>query len=369
MPDRIPVSAFADILRNKQPLLDVRAPGEFLRGALPSAQNIPLLNDDERKAIGTRYKEAGQEAAITLGNELVSGENKERRLQQWTSFATENPTAYLYCFRGGLRSRTVQQWLSTEGIDISVIEGGYKALRRFCLNTIEKFSKAEELIVVGGKTGSAKTHLIHEISNSIDLEGRAKHRGSAFGRRIQSQPNQINFENQLAVDILQLDPNRANKTFIEDESRAIGSLSVPITLHAQMSNSPLAIIEESFSSRVTTIVNDYIISNFEEFKRKRPESAEEEFAEFLLSALSRIKRRLGDDSYTSIKDLMERALLTQDTQESTELHCAWISNLLKHYYDPMYEYQLAKKSHRIVFRGSKSEFLSWAERINQSKQH
>lgn len=368
MPDQVAVTAFAELLNSRQPLLDVRAPSEFLRGAFPGAQNIPLLDDHERKAVGICYKKAGQKAAIALGQKLVSGEKKQLRLQQWKKFAAENPEASLYCFRGGLRSKTVQQWLSDEGINISIIEGGYKALRRFCIATIEKFSSIDNFIVIGGKTGSAKTHLINEIDFAIDLEGRANHRGSAFGRRIQTQPNQIDFENQLAVDFLRQEFKLANKIFIEDESRAIGSLSVPSTLHERMRHSPIAIIEESFPSRVNTILNDYIFSNFNDFKHKQAASAEKEFADFLLGALSRIRRRLGDEAYSAIHDIMKNALTAQDAEESASLHRAWIENLLKLYYDPMYEYQLAKKSHRIVFRGSKTEFHQWAKSINHPKQ-
>jgi len=191
------------------------------------------------------------------------------------------------------------------------------------------------------------------------------HRGSAFGRRITEQPTQINFENQLAVDLLHANRLKTNKIFIEDESRAIGSLSVPDVLHEQMRQSPLAIIEEEFESRVSTILNDYIFSNFNDFIARQPATAKDKFSEFLLSALVRIKRRLGEEPYIAIRKLMEQGLEQNNLETSTELHNAWISKLLKDYYDPMYEYQLAKKSHRIVFRGNKTEFIAWESHINR----
>ncbi|NKB31816.1 MAG: tRNA 2-selenouridine(34) synthase MnmH [Pseudomonadales bacterium] len=366
MPDQIAVTAFAELFKQNLPLLDVRAPTEFSRGAFPLARNIPLLDDAERKAVGIRYKEAGQAAAIALGEELVSGDIRDQRLQLWSEFINTNPSAAIYCFRGGLRSTTVQNWLHSEGIKVATVTGGYKELRRFCINTLERISQQQKYIVIGGKTGCAKTHLLQQLSNAIDLEGNANHRGSAFGRRTSEQPNQINFENQLAIDAIKLDYDQANKIFIEDESKAIGSLSVPSTMHLQMSSSPLAIIEEPFDCRVDTILNDYIFSNYHEYKSMAPERYTELFAESLLASLMRIRRRLGEEHFADIKKIMEGALAESNLEQSTELHRSWISKLLKDYYDPMYDYQLGKKSHRIVFRGNKTEFLSWVKGIDRT---
>lgn len=367
MPDRFAVTAFAELLKNDHPLLDVRAPVEFHRGAFPSARNLPLLEDSERTAVGIRYREAGQAAAIALGKELVSAEIRKTRLDRWLQFFESKPQAVIYCFRGGLRSQTVQQWLASEGINAPIIEGGYKALRRFCLNIFEEAYKEEKFIVIGGKTGSAKTHLLKQLDHGIDLEGNAVHRGSAFGRRSMGQPNQINFENALACDLLKLNFKSANKIFIEDESKAIGSISVPPIIHQQMSVSPLAIIEESFEYRVKTILNDYIFSNYHDYKEKYPEQYAEMFADSLLSALVRIRRRLGEENYLAINSIMKDALAVDTIESSADLHGNWISKLLRDYYDPMYEYQLEKKSHRIVFRGSQSEFLAWARGIDRPR--
>lgn len=48
------------ILASDTPLIDVRAPIEFARGAMPAAINLPLMNDDERAAVGTCYKRQGR---------------------------------------------------------------------------------------------------------------------------------------------------------------------------------------------------------------------------------------------------------------------------------------------------------------------
>lgn len=115
------------ILANDVPLIDVRAPVEFQSGAFPSACNLPLMLDSEREAVGICYKQQGQDAAIALGNRLVYGEVRAARIAAWREQCQRHPEGYLYCFRGGLRSHIVQQWLRESGLDYPLIEG---AIRR-----------------------------------------------------------------------------------------------------------------------------------------------------------------------------------------------------------------------------------------------
>lgn len=367
MPELIPESAFAEIFINDIPLLDVRAPVEFHQGAFPHAVNIPLLDDEQRAAVGVAYKRGGKQAAIALGTELVAGEEKASRLRAWQAFLDKHPNGLLYCYRGGLRSSTVQDWLDEANISIARIEGGHKALRRYLINTIEELSENCEFIIVAGKTGSGKTHLINKIKPSVDLEGLANHRGSAFGRRIDSQPTQIDFENKLAIDFLKLSYRQAGRIFLEDESRSIGSLSLPMSLHTKMLDSPIAMVEEPLEERVQTILNDYIISNYNDFAEDNPDNAQQLFADFLLSSLERIKKRLGAEKYLQIQTQMQQALKEQIESAALGAHKQWIQQLLTDYYDPMYEYQMNKKLQRIVYRGSSEEFLHWAAHINSSK--
>ena len=125
---------YLNLFLNDIPMLDVRAPVEYTKGAFPGSTNIALINDDERHQIGICYKQQGQQAAIDLGNQLVSGVERERRIQAWQDWWQANPGGYLYCFRGGLRSQTTQAWLREAGIDAPLVTGGYKAMRRFLLD-------------------------------------------------------------------------------------------------------------------------------------------------------------------------------------------------------------------------------------------
>ena len=69
---------------------------------------------------------------------------------------------------------------------------------------------------------------------------------------------------------------------------------------------------------------------------------------------------LGEKNYLAVKKNMDDILEPPNTEEAMKSHQKWIYTLINEYYDPMYEYQLEKKSHRIIFRGDKTEFLRWS---------
>jgi len=366
MPDIIPATAIPALLASNTPLLDVRAPVEFLHGAFPGAKNLPLLNDHERAAVGKLFKSSGQQAAIDYGHKLVNGHLKEARVKAWERFITTHAGTAVYCYRGGLRSKIVQQWLAETGIRVPRIEGGYKLMRRILIDTIDAAAASTPLLIIAGKTGSGKTHVINDLNNSVDLEGLANHRGSAFGPRVHPQPTQINFENALAIALLRIPYQAAMHLFLEDESRAIGSLSVPESLHNKMLQAPVAVLEESLAQRVNTILQDYIVSNFREFIAANPRNGQQLFSAYLLGSLAKIRRRLGGELHDKLRLVMEAALAMGE--DGLPAHAEWIEQLLINYYDPMYEYQLGKKDRRVIFRGDRNELLSWAAHLDQPDQ-
>jgi len=359
---QIPADRFTELLLNSTPLIDVRAECEYHDGHIPHSVNLPLLNDGERAEVGTCYKRKGQEAAITLGTELVSGDTKKERMSAWIRFIADNPTAVVLCFRGGLRSQTVQKWLAESGLQRPLINGGYKALRRHLLRTTIRVASEKKIIIVAGKTGTGKTHLINNLTRSVDLEGLANHRGSAFGRRVSAQPAQSVFENLLALDLLRQEREGGATLFLEDESRAIGSISLPLELHRAMSVAPIVRVEESLDFRVETILNDYIVSNLTDFRLLDPVQGDFLFSESLLASLDRIKKRLGGERHSALRDIMSAALTSNNDHDQ---HRAWIRGLLVDYYDPMYEYQMTKKARRVVFKGDSDTFLEWASEFDQ----
>ena len=341
---------YADILTGSRPLIDVRAPAEFARGAFPRAVNLPLLTDDERAAVGTEYKRRGRQAAINLGHELVEGDVKRARVNAWRAFAAQHPDALIYCWRGGLRSHIVQTWLAEVGVRSARIAGGFKALRRYCLDVIERAGTERRFVLVGGRTGSGKTSVVKTTAAHIDLEGLANHRGSAFGGLSTPQPPPVAFENALAVALLKLPPDVPIP--IEDESRTIGRLAIPEALFAAMQRAPIALLELDDDARAANIYREYVL-----------EAAQPQ--EHLSTALARIERRLGGARFQEIKALMDEAFRA-DAAAAVALHQRWIVRLLKDYYDPMYDYQLAGKEDRVFMRGPPAEIVSalrdWDER-------
>jgi tRNA 2-selenouridine synthase len=341
----------------------VRAPIEYGQGAFPHARNLPLINDEERHAIGIRYAELGQDQAIALGHELVQGEVKQQRIHEWLAFIQRHPQGALYCFRGGMRSKISQQWIyDTTGIAYPRIVGGYKALRRFLINELDAASNNLQALIVGGRTGVGKTLLLREIEQRIDLEDIYHHRGSTFGYRAVPQPSQIDIENSLAIALLKHRHHNVHKLVLEDEAANIGSRSIPAGITHVMQQSPLLLIEADIEERVGAVFDEYINAALAEFQQVYGEvRGFESWAENLRAALDRIQRRLGDQRYLALKAVLDDALLQQQRDNDRVHHKVWIRSLLLDYYDPMYDYQLEKKVDRVVFRGERAAVLAYLQ--------
>lgn len=352
---------YREIFLNDLPMMDSRAPVEFAKGAFPHTVNLPLMTDIERQKVGTRYKEHGQHAAIDLGHQLVTGEVKEQRIKAWADFARANPQGYLYCFRGGLRSQIVQQWLKDEaGIDYPRVRGGYKAMRTFLLETTQQAVEQGDFVLVGGLTGTGKTEVIAQLANSLDLEGHANHRGSSFGKRATPQPAQIDFENLLAIDILKKRAAGFDQFVLEDEGRIVGSCSVPLELYQGMQGYPLVWLDDSFEDRVERILRDYVVDLCAEFIATHgTEHGFARFAERMRQSLDNIVRRLGGERHQRMAELMDQALGEQESSGRVDLHRGWIEGLLREYYDPMYAYQRESKAERIEFAGEQVAVLEY----------
>lgn len=353
---------FRDLFLKYTPFLDVRAEDEFAKGCLPNSTNYPILNDHERHLVGTCYKQKGQKAAIDLGHQLVSGEAKDARIKNWRESAARNPHTHIYCWRGGMRSNLAQQWMHDAGTSIPLIEGGYKALRRSLIDVIDEAASNAHMIRIGGKTGVAKSGLISEIPESIDLEGYANHRGSSFGKMVSAQPNQANFEHAMAIDLLHvLGTTFKDKVlFVEDESKNIGSIGIPLEFYGAMKQSQILLVEMPLEFRIQQIMKEYVIEMLISFETQYPHNGFELFSHYLHDSLQRIQKRLGLERYKDIAQLLTSALRTHIRTGSIQGHEAWISRLLADYYDPMYEYQLSKKEELVIFRGNYEEALEWA---------
>lgn len=236
------------------PVLDVRSPGEFRMGHISSAISFPLFDDGERAEIGTLYKQMGQLPAVERGLEIVGGKMKEMFVQGLAH--ARGGKVMVHCWRGGKRSESVANLLSVAGLEVYLLKGGYKAYRNWVL---DQFKCKQSFIVVGGLTGTGKTRILHALREQgqaiLDIEDRAAHRGSAFGRLGQIgyvSPQQ--FENGMAEDLAQL----SGKTiWLEDESRVLGSLTLPQSLWDQKQLAPVFYVEIPDEDRVQMLLEDY----------------------------------------------------------------------------------------------------------------
>lgn len=331
-------------------IIDVRAPAEFAQGALPNSVNLPILNDEERSLVGTCYKKLGQEQAIALGHKIVSGTNKLEKIRQWKNFLAENPHSIMTCFRGGLRSKISQSFLSEEGIDISRIKNGYKEVRQFFSDELNTYSEAQNIRLLTGSTGSGKTKILKQASlfyPTVDLEELAQHRGSAFGSMKNPQPSQASFEIHLSYAILKLRTEQLHQPILfEDESRLIGSLHLPEKFFDKLRKSNVIKMNVALEDRIENIFEDYIYP-------------EEEIFFKYSKAISKIAKKLGgqraqellQDINFSQRQFVEEGLLISNK--------IWIEKLLVWYYDPMYSYSLENRKPQIEFEGTSKEVLDY----------
>ncbi|MGD9676977.1 MAG: tRNA 2-selenouridine(34) synthase MnmH [Vulcanibacillus sp.] len=355
---------FEKIVIDNIPLIDVRSPVEFEKGAFKNAVNLPLMNVEERRLVGICYKEKGNEEAVQLGHQLVSGEIREARTNAWVSHLEKYPNSKIYCFRGGLRSQIAQQWIAdATGKEILRLEGGYKAFRNYLISELEPSQIKSKPILIGGCTGSGKTILLRKIPNAIDLEGIANHRGSSFGGNLTPQPSQIDFENNLAYALISHRDKNYKYMIIEDEGKNVGRCFLPKPLAAYFSSGDLIIVNTPLEERVKITMDEYVYQSQSSYIEKyTEEQGLTEWANYIRDSLNKIKRRLGDVACKRLIDLFEQAYEEQIKTGTYSLHRNWVEALLVDYYDPMYQHQLENKENKIIFEGNITEVQAYLEK-------
>ena len=245
-------------------VLDVRSPGEFAQGHLPGAVSFPLFTDEERAAVGTTYKQVGKAEAIDQGLGLVGPKLQALAARARNLFegqASRKPLL-IYCWRGGMRSGSVDWLIRTSEIPTARCDGGYKACRTHLNQVLEA---PRPYVVVGGMTGSAKTEVLHALHDAreevVDLEGMARHFGSAFGNLDRhAQPSTEQFANDLAWRLVEIDAQTSSGSrpiWVENESRQIGRVHVPETFHKHLRQSPVLELERTEDDRVKHLLSMY----------------------------------------------------------------------------------------------------------------
>jgi len=313
------------------PVIDVRSPGEFAQAHIPGAVNIPLFDNNERAAVGTRYKQAGKDHAVLMGLEFVGPKLAEFVRQSRKLSNHTGGELLVHCWRGGMRSGSFAWLLQTAGLTPNTLAGGYKAYRNTVLSAL---AKPRNLIILGGKTGSGKTDILHQLAAQgeqiIDLEGLAHHKGSSYGAIGQlPQPSSEQFENLIFRDLERLDRNNrfagaeppANRIWLEDESRNVGSCFIPMPLWQQMRAAPVAFVDVPKAIRVGRLVREYTGIDHG----------------LLIEATERIRKRLGGKT---TKDALD-ALASHDY--------ATVADLTLDYYDKAYLHGLSQRNQATVF--------------------
>lgn len=240
-------------------LIDARSPAEYALDHIPGAINCPVLDDEERRIVGTTYVQTSAFEARKIGGAMVA-RNIARHLDELFRDKPKDWRPLIYCWRGGMRSGSFVNWLRLVGWDAQQLKGGYKAWRAHVIEQIALRAPALDLRVLCGPTGSAKTRVLQALADGgeqvLDLEDLAAHRGSVLGAVPgRPQPSQKAFETQLMQRLAALDP--ARRVWVEAESRRIGRLTVPEPLLQRLRESPVVEIDATPAARLAYLLRDY----------------------------------------------------------------------------------------------------------------
>ena len=240
-------------------LIDARSPAEYALDHIPGAINCPVLDDEERVIVGTLYKQQGAFEARRVGGAMVAA-NLARHLRGVLADRPARWRPLIYCWRGGMRSGSMVQWLRLVGWDAQQLAGGYKRWRRHVIDTIDQLSPQLDLRVLCGPTGSAKTRVLQALAEAgaqvLDLEGCAEHKGSVLGGVPGvAQPSQTCFETRVASVLLGLDLSRP--VYAEAESRRIGRISLPTPLLERLRAGLCIEIAATPQARLDFLLRDY----------------------------------------------------------------------------------------------------------------
>jgi tRNA 2-selenouridine synthase len=302
------------------PVVDVRTPAEFFQGHIPSAHNIPLFSNEERKSVGTTYKKKGRQHAILEGLDY-SGPRLRSYIVRARKFARSN-RLLVHCWRGGMRSAGMAWLFTTYGLQCHTLKGGYKSFRREALSYLKN---RFPFVVIGGLTGSGKSEVLRSLARSgdqiLDLEGFSHHKGSAFGHLGETEQNtNEQFENDIFRNLRGMDKTQI--IWIEDESRNIGRNTLPAGIYQGIRSAPVLFLDVPLEERIRRLVGEYSCYP----------------ADMLVRSIERISSRLGGNAAREAS----QAVRSGDYARTAELVLG--------YYDKTYTFGLSKRDQSMVYK-------------------
>jgi len=357
-------------------VVDLRSPSEFAEDHVPGACNVPLFDDVERAVIGTLYVRRSAQDAFEAGRvrtrtkiralvERVAAlagwspetDELEERVDRMTSAGIaaleeglvsepvgELPPGgvILYCWRGGLRSKSVVAFLRGLGLAAVGMEGGYKGYRRHVRERLQGWS-APPSFVIRGLTGVGKTLVLRELERirpgwTVDLEAAAGHRSSILGMVGLRPCSQKAFESRLAARLAAGFPGPC---VFEGESRKVGDAILPASVWAALDGGTSLRLTAGVERRVEVLASDYL--------------AREENRAELAERLPFLEERLGPRHRGELVVLLE-------ARRDAEL----VELLLERYYDPLYRHSEQGRTYAATFDAAEParaarEIAAWIE--------
>jgi len=294
-------------------IIDVRSPSEYVHDHIPTAINIPLLDDKERERVGICYKQEGPKEARILGVDLVSPKLPQF-IRDFLEVKQNNKMTVVYCWRGGLRSNSAAGLVRLAGMQVFVIKNGWKEFRGHVSAFFSQFPDKYNFINFYGPTGCAKTEILRLLDrqgvNVLDLEWAAAHKGSSFGEVDEPEyknVSQKNFETKIWNTFYR---KGGSLFLVEGESQKIGKVGIPQKVFDRMKTGISVVADTSLDFRIAFTVENY-----------KPDR----YIEEIRVSLQRLKKYIGSARVADLSALLDK----QDYETFTR-------DLLVEYYDPLY---------------------------------